>query len=84
MNPPAKLKKKVAINRAIARGQPREATLRKKISGSIEGEAIQKDITAPSGTPAMSREVMTGITLQEQKGLNAPMIVPSNMDKKAL
>jgi hypothetical protein len=55
------------------------ATLRKKISGSIEGEAIQKDITGASGTPPISKAAMTGTTPQEQKGLKAPTAVARMM-----
>jgi hypothetical protein len=50
------------------------------ISGSIDGEAIQNDITGPRGTPPISNEVITGITPQEQKGLKAPTMVASRMD----
>jgi hypothetical protein len=74
-NPAVKLSKSVAPRRQIARFQPMVATLKKKISGSIEGEAIQKAITGARGTPPMSRAATIGITLQEQKGLNAPTIV---------
>jgi hypothetical protein len=38
----------------------------------MDGEAIQKDMTGASGTPAIKRAVITGITPHEQKGLNAP------------
>ncbi len=55
-------------------------TLRKKISGSIEGEASQKDITGAKGTPPISKAAITGITPQEQKGLNAPTMVAKNID----
>jgi hypothetical protein len=57
------------------------ATLRKKISGSIDGEAIQKDMTGARGTPLMSRAATTGTTLQEQKGLKAPTDVARMMAK---
>ena len=40
--------------------------------GSISGEAIQKAITAASGTPIASRAAMIGITPQEQNGDIAP------------
>jgi len=79
INPADRLKTNVATNRAHARFQPIVDTLRKKISGSIDGEAIQKDMTGPSGTPEMSREEITGITPQEQNGLNAPMSVASRI-----
>jgi hypothetical protein len=49
-------------------------TLRKKISGSIEGEATQKVITGAKGTPPINSVVTTGITPQEQNGLKAPTI----------
>jgi hypothetical protein len=55
------------------------ATLRKNISGSIEGEAIQNDITGAKGTPLKSNPLMIGITLQEQNGLNAPTAVARRM-----
>lgn len=81
MKPADKLIKKVATRRAIASPHPKEATLKKKISGSIDGEAIQKDMTGAKGTPAIRREVITGITLQEQKGLKAPIQVPKKMER---
>jgi hypothetical protein len=55
------------------------ATLRKKISGSIEGEAIQKAITGARGTPPISKVATTGMTLHEQKGLKAPTAVARRM-----
>jgi hypothetical protein len=51
------------------------ATLKKNTSGSIEGEAIQKDITGARGTPPINRVATTGMTPQEQKGLKAPTAV---------
>ena len=36
-------------------------------------------ITGASGTPPMSSDATTGITLHEQKGLNAPTIVARTM-----
>jgi hypothetical protein len=61
--------------RQSARSQPIVATLKKKISGSIDGEAIQKAITGGSGTPPSKRAATMGITEQEQKGLKAPTVV---------
>jgi hypothetical protein len=46
----------------------------------MEGEAIQKDMTGPKGTPPISREAITGITPHEQKGLMAPTAVARNME----
>jgi len=46
----------------------------------MEGEAIQNDMTGARGTPPSSREAMTGITPQEQKGLKAPSTVARKMD----
>ena len=63
---------KVAASRQRASSQPMEPTLSTKISGSMEGEASQKDITGARGTPLTSRAVMMGMTPQEQKGLRAP------------
>jgi len=51
-----------------------------KISGSIVGEAIQNDITGASGTPLASSPAMTGMTVQEQKGLKAPTAVASSTE----
>ena len=45
----------------------------------MEGDAIQNDITGARGTPLISREAMTGITPQEQKGLKSPTTVASTM-----
>jgi hypothetical protein len=55
------------------------ATLKKKISGSIEGDAIQNDITGANGTPLNSNPLMIGITVQEQNGLNAPTAVANRI-----
>ena len=55
------------------------ATLKKKISGSIDGEAIQNDITGPNGTPPIKSEATTGIKPHEQNGLNAPTTVARMM-----
>jgi hypothetical protein len=46
----------------------------------MEGEEIQNAITGPSGTPPISREAITGITPQEQKGLKAPTSVARKME----
>jgi hypothetical protein len=54
-------------------------TLRKNISGSMEGEASQKDMTGARGTPPTSIAQITGITPQEQKGLKAPMAVAARI-----
>lgn len=61
--------------------QPSRELLRKKISGSIDGEAIQNDITGANGTPPISRELITGITPHEQKGLKAPTMVASSTER---
>jgi hypothetical protein len=53
--------------------------LRKNISGSIDGDAIQNDITGATGTPPVRSDVITGITPHEQKGLNAPTHVARKM-----
>ena len=47
-------------------------TVRKKISGSMEGEANQKDITGARGTPPINHAATTGMTEQEHSGLKAP------------
>jgi len=73
--PAARLSRTVDVSRAIATGHPSIETERKKISGSIVGEPIQKAITGASGTPPSSSELIMGITVQEQKGLNAPAAV---------
>jgi hypothetical protein len=58
---------------------PTTEALRKKISGSMDGEAIQNDITGANGTPPIKRAAITGITPQEQNGLIAPTIVARNI-----
>ncbi len=63
---------KVAAKRQMASSHPMEPTLNTKISGSMEGDASQKDITGANGTPLGSKAVMMGMTPQEQKGLSAP------------
>jgi hypothetical protein len=75
MYPDNKLIRKVDPNRQIESFHPIVATLKKKISGSIDGEAIQKDITGPKGTPPISNDVITGITPHEQNGEKAPTTV---------
>ena len=77
MNPPARLNINVADSRHTAKSHPRELTVRKNISGSIEGEANQKDITGASGTPPINKDAITGITVHEHNGLNAPTRVDS-------
>jgi len=41
----------------------------------MDGEANQKDITGANGTPPISIAATTGMTLHEQRGLNAPTTV---------
>jgi len=79
MNPALKLKTKVPAKRQIAKFKPMVPTLKKKISGSIEGDAIQKAITGAMGTPAINKAAITGITPHEQKGLKAPTRVASKI-----
>ena len=43
------------------------------------GEAIQKDMMGASGTPLASSPAITGMTVQEQKGLNAPTAVAATI-----
>jgi hypothetical protein len=64
MKPPARLIAKVAARRHIASSHPIEPALRKRISGSIDGEASQKDMTGASGTPPVRRAAMTGFLLR--------------------
>jgi hypothetical protein len=71
-SPPARLISVAATSRAIARGQPIVDTDRKNISGSIEGDASQNDMTGAMGTPADSSEKITGTTEHEHSGLKAP------------
>ena len=79
MNPAVRLKRSVPIRRHTAKFHPMVPTLKKKISRSMEGEAIQKDMTGAKGTPLINRAAMTGITPQEQKGLKAPTTVARKM-----
>jgi hypothetical protein len=80
MYPASRLITKVDASLHTASFHPKTELLRKKISGSIDGDAIQKDITGASGTPPIKSELITGITPHEQNGLNAPTIVASNTD----
>ena len=84
MKPALKLNTNVETRRHTANSQPKVPTLRKNISGSIEGEAIQNDITGASGTPPINRAAMTGITPQEQKGLKAPTAVARKIGSSVL
>jgi hypothetical protein len=70
---------KVAAIRQAANSHPRELTVRKNISGSIEGDANQKDITGARGTPPMRRAAITGTTEHEHSGLKAPTRVAKRM-----
>ena len=78
--PPAMLITNVAASLHTDNFHPMVATLSMNISGSMEGEAIQKAMTGPRGTPPISNEVITGITPHEQKGLKAPTMVARNME----
>lgn len=82
MQPARRLIEKVAASLQIDKFQPMAAVLKKKISGSIEGEAIQKDMTGARGTPPINKEAITGITPHEQNGLNAPTKVAKNTETK--
>ena len=62
--------------------QPSTAVLKKKISGSMEGDATQKDMTGANGTPPINKEAITGITPHEQNGLNAPTKVAKKTETK--
>ncbi len=77
--PAPRLKRNVPDNLQMARSKPSCDTLRKNISGSIEGDASQKDITGAMGTPLISRAEIIGITPHEQNGLIAPTSVASKM-----
>lgn len=79
MNPALKLKISVPAKRHMAKSKPMVPTLKKKISGSIEGDAIQNAITGGRGTPPISNAAITGITPHEQKGLKAPTRVASKI-----
>jgi hypothetical protein len=78
-SPAPKLKSSVAAKRQMASSQPIMPTLKKNISGSMDGDAIQNDITGARGTPLMSNDAITGMTPQEQKGLKAPTTVARAM-----
>ena len=84
MKPAPRLKNSVAARRQMASSQPIMPALKKKISGSMDGEAIQNDITGASGTPLINSEAITGMTPHEQKGLKAPRIVASKMAASGL
>ena len=71
---------KVVARRQIESSHPIVAVLSRKISGSIDGEAIQKDITGARGIPLIKSEEMIGITPHEQSGLNAPITVAIRID----
>lgn len=71
---------KVATSLQTDNFHPIVAVLKKKISGSIEGDAIQNDITGAKGTPPINNEAITGITPQEQNGLNAPTTVAKTIE----
>ena len=80
INPEAKLITNVAANLHIDNSHPIVAVLKKNISGSIEGEAIQNDITGANGTPPINKDVIIGITPHEQNGLKAPTIVARRIE----
>ena len=83
--PALKLSNSVAINHHTANSQPIIPALKKNISGSIEGEAIQKAITGANGTPPMSSAATTGMTPQEQNGVRRffrPMKSPSKTSRR--
>lgn len=82
--PATRLMANVETRRQTASSIPIMELLRKKISGSIDGDAIQNDITGASGTPPVSSEVITGITPHEQNGLNAPTHVARKIDRIGL
>jgi len=84
MYPENRLTKKVDASLQIAIFQPRTELLRKNISGSIDGDAIQNDITGASGTPPVSSELITGMTPHEQNGLKAPTTVARNTEMNGL
>lgn len=71
-NPPPTLSATAPTSRAVDNGTPICDALSAKISGSMDGDAIQNAITADSGTPLTSNRRISGITMNEQKGLNAP------------
>ena len=75
INPADRLITKVTASLQTDNFHPTVATLKKNISGSMEGDAIQNDITGANGTPPINNDVITGITPQEQNGLTAPMAV---------
>jgi hypothetical protein len=78
--PAPKLSKKVLTSRHTASFHPSTDTLRKNISGSMEGEATQKEKTGARGTPPISKAEITGITPHEQNGLKAPRTVARKIE----
>ncbi len=70
----------VATSRQTDKLNPTDETLSIKISGSMDGDAIQNDMTGAKGTPPISMEATTGITPHEQNGLTAPTIVANKME----
>ena len=70
----------VAANLQTDSFHPMAAVLRKNISGSMDGDAIQKDMTGAMGTPPINNAAITGITPQEQNGLMAPKTVARIID----
>jgi len=79
MKPPPRLKIRVAANLQMANSHPKKPTVKKKISGSMDGDANQKDITGARGTPPINIAATTGLTLHEQSGLKAPTAVARRM-----
>jgi hypothetical protein len=77
IRPAPKLIANVAASLQTASGQPMLPALRNSISGSIDGEASQNDMTGARGTPDVSKAAITGMTPQEQSGLTAPISVAS-------
>jgi hypothetical protein len=79
INPAPRLITRVAAKRHIANSHPKVLTVRRKISGSMDGDANQNVITGARGTPPISSAAITGITEQEHNGLNAPTNVARKM-----
>jgi hypothetical protein len=71
---------KVAARRQTDNFHPMVTVLRKNISGSIDGDAIQNDMTGPNGTPPINKEAITVITPHEQNGLTAPIRVARKIE----
>jgi hypothetical protein len=80
MNPEKRLIINVDTSLHKARSHHDTELLKKKISGSIDGDAIQNDITGAIGTPPISSELITGITPHEHNGLKAPTAVASKTE----